>query len=255
VSVRAALLVAVVLAWPRGVAAQPVPAASPIGARPLAMRDLAPSSSVGAITEGSVVVGGEEPVVVLGISLDADIALGDYVKVFGSFPIVAARGYGRAVVGVGNFNAGVLVLTGGKTLRVAAGASGGFGATVDGGVGTGLRFDLPAFERGQPVVQGFAGVRADLHELVLQALVEDAFWDGEHMPGARLGGGARLVGHWLLGELRAARDHQGAAVLALELGLRGGFVGSRGQTWCARAGIARHDGLTALLAGIEVRTW
>lgn len=259
-SARAAAPVVVLLglaaaASPRLAHAQPLPAQARVSGRPLAMPDLAPTSSIGVLGDAALVLGLDEPVEVLALRLDADVALGSFAKAFASFPIVAVRGFGDSSVGVGNLALGMLAMTDGASGRVGAGAAVGYGATADGELGVLSHFDEPAFAHGALVAQAFAAARAGDDDAFVQLLVDDAHRDGGDLPGARLGGGVRLAPYWLLGELHGADDFGGTAMVALDLGLRGGFPGPGGQTWCVRAGGAYSQGVTSVTGGIEIRTW
>jgi hypothetical protein len=253
---------ALVVAAPAAALAQPMPPVPPLPGRPLGALDLAPRSSVGVRVEAGVALGLDEPVMVLAGQIEADIALGPYLKAFATYPIVVGHAYGDATVGVGNLRAGALLAADvGPAWRLGAGAALGYGASADGHVGFLQHFDLAAFEQGKPVVQAFVGARHGdaTDDSFVQITLDHAHYLDTELPGARVGGGWRQGGLWLLAQVRAAEDFEGsdaeATLLALDLGLRGRFVGRVAETWCLLVGIAHFDGVTSPSAGFEIRTW
>lgn len=245
-------------------------------ARPLTMRDLSATSSIGVGAQGGMTqfdFFDETSTFYTGIlALDGELALGDHFKVFGSFPLTALEGKGsdEGIAGHGNVTLGVQAQGGSDDARAAIGIAGSRGADEDSTLAAFFDYDLSAYGRPGTVVRGFGTAQVGKPdrfaqiELDYTTIVRDEpSSGGESSSGpeigtARFGGGVRTSGGpTVLGEVgivvNLENSHSDPLYVA-ELGLRGRIADDSRATWGARASFLHADGLTSFGLGLELRT-
>jgi hypothetical protein len=239
-------------------------------ARGLHVRNTQPTTSVGVRAGGSIVDGGEALSWLGELQLDAEVALGAHVALFGGLPFSLGRTSGSdhdvdEPEGVGNLTLGGLY----SRFDAHAGMGGAVGVAVsfageaDGAAGLHAHADLPSYWTFGNVYQAFATGRFDNGRqfLLVQSsyLFLDGVDDGEShfdILQLQLGGGFRLAnGTTLLVEASAARDLEGApadTAVTVDVGLRGGFDAR--TSWMFELGGTYLEGATSVGLSFELRT-
>jgi hypothetical protein len=245
--------------------------------RPLHMRDLGTSSSLGFEADGGMVqlstsdgmVNAYEGV----LALDGELAVGEHLKLFTFFPVSGVRGkdadHGRA--GHGNLTLGGQLQGSVHNIQLGVGGSFSDWGQADGAFGGYLRDDFSSFASTGPVFHTFASVkRADPHGYLQAELGYTDVTSGSSVDMAgnppdtkigsvTLGGGTRVNG-WpmLLVEVTAMhhfeRDNPHTNAMVGDIGLRGRFSDDSRSTWSTKLSFMRADGVATYGLGFELRT-
>ena len=261
-----------VLAAAPGVAFADEPAAAPAAtaARPLTMRDVTPTTSIGVRTNASVITGEEFDNLFIGeLVLDGEVALGPNAKLFGNVPLVMGRAVDGdnegAPEGVGNVTLGALYTNRSGNLTGAVGGAISFAGSDEGLIGLNARFDLASYWTIGNVYQGFVSLRSDNERgfVELQATYSYAdFADFNEGSGhidvgqLQLGAGAPISPDLaFIGEIGVMRELEDGAevIFTADVGLRG-KLGAQGQSWMAKAGLLHIDEVNAFGASLELRS-
>jgi hypothetical protein len=252
---------------PVAIPATPVAAAATLS-RPIAMHDLAPTTTLGVrVAASGVGNDGPDELFVGELTVDADVAVGPSVKLFGSLPLVMTRDSDSDAVNFesnANVTLGALAHGRSQNLSGALGASVSFGAGEDSGFGLFAHYDVAGYWRDTPL-SVFGVARLDAPNGYLEGQLTwiaplDESSEGSDLDFATLhvGGGARLGDGnlWLVGEAGAVQPFSGnddeEAALIGQLGLRGA-LGGTGGSWLAGLSIAHVDEIETIGATFELR--
>ena len=256
-------------AGPVAIPAAPSAAASSAAStlsRPLSMRDLTPTTTLGVRVSASG-VGDEGPdeVFVGELVLDADVAIGPSVKLFGALPLVMARdteGDAEGLESNANVTIGALAHGRSQALSAALGASVSFGAGDESLVGLYAHYDIASYWRDKPLsVFGVGRIDAPNGYLEGQltwiAPLDEAEGSDLDFATVHIGGGARLGDGnlWLVGEAGAVQPFSGGdedAALIGQIGLRGA-LGGTGGSWLAGVSFAHVEEIETIGATFELR--
>jgi hypothetical protein len=251
---------------PVAIPVAPVAASSALS-RPIAMHDLAPTTTLGARVSASG-VGDEGPdeVFIGELVLDADVAVGPSVKIFGTLPLVMARdteGDAEGLESNANVTIGALAHGRSQALSGALGASVSFGAGEESFVGLYAHYDIASYWRDKPLsVFGVARMDAPNGyiegQLTWIAPLDESEGSDIDFATVHIGGGARLGDGnlWFVGEAGAVQPFNGdadeEAALIGQIGLRGALSGTSGS-WLAGVSFAHVEEIETIGATFELR--
>jgi hypothetical protein len=243
-------------------------------ARPLGMRDLGTSSTLGVAMEGGVssseIFDSSSSAFMGALHVDGELAITEHAKIFASFPLVmmSAEDSAQSVTGHGNVTVGAQVQGGNKDLHGAVGLSAsGYGDRDAAGFVL-YDYDMSAYGTPGKVIAGFAAARLGQpdgyyqFEVDYQRYRQDAsnHGGGDSESGfevgtVRVGGGVRAgAGTMVVGELgvRSVLESSGTLYLG-ELGVRGRLGDDSSATWAAKVTFQHGEILTAGGIGFELR--
>ncbi len=243
--------------------------------RPLTMRDLGATSSIGVQAGGSMtqqdLLSGKETLYTGALTLDGELALGDHVKLYASFPLTAAKDSesDSGIAGRGNVTLGAQLQGGSGQARAAIGGSVSRGADSDGSIGIVMHMDIPTYYSVGTALHGFASLRGGDDDRFVQAEIglthlspdhqtsNDLSRDPPEVGSATVGAGMRLTGGpMLLGEVGIMHqfNRDVSNVVVADIGLRGRFMPDSKATWATKASLMHVDDLTSIGIGLELRT-
>jgi hypothetical protein len=250
--------------------------AAPVAAsegRPLTMRDLSATSSIGIGAQGGMTkfdFFDETSTFYSGIlKLDGALAIGDHLKLFASFPLTALEGEREddGIAGHGNLTLGAQIQGGTDDMRAGGGISGSRGADEDSQLAILFDYDMPSYAQPGTVIQAFGTTqlgKPDRYfqlELDYTTVEQDSDDNGGEAPEIgtlKIGGGLRTSGGpMVLAELGMMDDLNSDSsdyLYLADLGVRGRVSDDSRATWGAKASLIHADGLTSFGVGFELRT-
>jgi hypothetical protein len=247
-------------------------------ARPLHMRDLGSTSSVGLEIDGSTsdltfAPGYEERLRTGVLTLGGELAVGENFKLFASFPLSATRSdavFGN-VSGHGNLTLGAQVQGSTGPLHLGGGASLSKWGEDDSRLAIVGHLDPMAFMNDGTVLSAFTSAKLGDDDRFAQAELRYTDYIIDEKVGqlpdqqygmATAGGGLRVgQGLMLLGEVGIVRifpltdvEDSGSTVYVADVGVRGRFTPTSPASWAATASVLHDpDEVTTFGVGLELR--